>query len=166
MIFFDAPVDEVSSQLKTNFYEAKMIVQIIQYLQLIRLQNGTQLNPSDVGVITPYRAQIAMIKQQFEKGDSFSEKITVDTVERYQGGAKNIIILSLCTNQLDQVALLTSYSDDGVDRKLNVALTRARQQIIIIGNATILTQMPLYKTLIENACFIPEGAWNEASIFK
>ena len=166
MIFFDAPIDEVSSQLKTNFYEAQMIVQIIQYLKLIRLSNGATLKPTEIGVITPYRAQIAMIKQQFENEDSFAKEITVDTVERYQGGAKNIILISLCTNQVDQVAMLTSISDDGVDRKLNVALTRARQQIIIIGNANLLTQLPLYKRLIENACFIPEGTWNEAGILS
>ena len=74
---------------------------------------------------------------------------TIDTVERYQGGAREVVILSLCTNRFSQVQNMISLSDDGVDRKLNVALTRARKHLVIIGNEEILSSYPIYKELIE-----------------
>ena len=78
-----------------------------------------------------------------------SDKYTIDTVERYQGGAREVVILSLCTNRFSQVQNMISLSDDGVDRKLNVALTRARKHLVIIGNEEILSSYPIYKELIE-----------------
>jgi DNA replication ATP-dependent helicase Dna2 len=72
----------------------------------------------------------------------------VDTVERYQGGARDIIIISLCTNTLHQLNILSSLSDEGIDRKLNVALTRAREQLIILGNPELLAHSAIYRELI------------------
>ena len=75
--------------------------------------------------------------------------VTVDTVERYQGGARDIIILSTSVNFLFQMGSLISLSENGVDRKLNVAFTRAREQFILVGNENILVQNDLYKDLIK-----------------
>ena len=156
MLFIDTPVDTSNPKLKTNQHEASFILEIIQSLILIRQKNNLDFNPSEIGIITPFRAQIAMIRSVFSPQDEFLNNITIDTVERYQGGARNIIIISLCTNSLDKINTLTSYSDEGVDRKLNVALTRARDQIIILGNRQILDQLPLYKALIDySTVFIP-----------
>ena len=78
------------------------------------------------------------------------ELLTIDTVERYQGGARDIILISLCLNHPTQLFSLVSLSEDGVDRKLNVALTRARQHLVVIGNAEILAQNEIYKNLMES----------------
>jgi DNA replication ATP-dependent helicase Dna2 len=99
-------------------------------------------------VITPYRAQIAQIKSVLEEQGAPLEQLTIDTVERYQGGARDVIIISLCTNSLNQLAMLTSLSEEGVDRKLNVALTRARNHIVIIGNPDLLNRSDIYRALI------------------
>ena len=74
--------------------------------------------------------------------------MTIDTVERYQGGARDVIILSLCTNSLSQLDSLVSLSHEGVDRRLNVALTRARKHLVILGNQDILKTNPIYGKLI------------------
>ncbi len=74
--------------------------------------------------------------------------ISIDTVERYQGSARDIIILSLSQNTRRQIYSLSIPSDEGIDRKLNVALTRARKQIILIGNEKILNSMDIYRDLI------------------
>ena len=78
-----------------------------------------------------------------------TESLSIDTVERYQGGARDIIIISLCTNSVNQLTSLISVSDEGVDRKLNVALTRARKHLVIIGNPKILQTNSIYDSLIQ-----------------
>ncbi len=144
-IYIPSNVDALFSW-KTNSHEAAIILQLI-----IQLQEKGPYLPEEIGIITPYRAQIALIRKQLLSlpDQSYVSKIMVDTVERYQGGAKDLIILSLCTNRLDQMEQLVSLSEEGIDRKLNVALTRAREQIIIIGNKEILNTNPVYSDLIK-----------------
>lgn len=135
---------------KVNRHEARVVTRVVQYLTTWHSKRGVPINNKTIGVITPYRAQIAQIKDALLK-DGCQEPITVDTVERYQGGARDIIIISLCTNRLSQLDALISRSTEGVDRKLNVALTRAREQVIIIGNEEILRYDETYSALIEHA---------------
>ena len=72
----------------------------------------------------------------------------IDTVERFQGGAKDVIIISFCMNQINQLNRMISLSSEGIDRKLNVALTRAKEQLILVGNEKILSVNPVYRELI------------------
>ena len=83
------------------------------------------------------------------QNDISLDHLTIDTVERYQGGARDIIIISLCTNKVSQMDALVSLSEEGVDRKLNVALTRARKHLVILGNPHILNINSIYASLIE-----------------
>lgn len=149
-IYIDTPVDSYYSW-KTNTAEAETVRRLLQIIDESTLSNDKEIDESTVGVITPYRAQIAKIKYTMEDLDhALTDLITVDTVERYQGGARDIIIISLCTNRLSQLESLVSLSTEGVDRKLNVALTRAKEQIIILGNREILSDDATYKKLIES----------------
>ena len=96
-----------------------------------------------VGVIVPYRNQIAMIRKEIEKLNIPElENISIDTVERYQGSQRDVIIYSFTIQNYYQLDFLTSncFVEDGriIDRKLNVAITRARKQMIITGNPKIL----------------------------
>lgn len=130
---------------KVNAEEANRIVEILRGLQSIR----PDLDLAEIGIITPYRAQIATIRHALEEGGIEQQMITVDTVERYQGGAKDVIIISYCINALSQVhQLKESMTVDGVDRKLNVAMTRAREQIIFLANETLMREHPLYEALL------------------
>ena len=148
-LFFHTDRDIQSKNSKVNKFEANQVGDIIEKLIAIYDEQGVVLNPKSIGVITPYRAQIAQIQHIIQEKNLPLSMITVDTVERYQGGARDIIILSLCTNTASQVRSLVSLSTDGVDRKLNVALTRARQQIIVLGNATLLKDVGMYRKLME-----------------
>ena len=149
-IYIDTPVDSYYSW-KTNDLEAKLTKQLIEIYQAEFVHNDMPLTKGSLGVITPYRAQIAMIKEEIKDMDrDETNKITIDTVERYQGGARDVIIISLCTNKLSQLDSLVSLSTEGVDRKLNVALTRAKEQIIILGNREILSENPTYLALIDS----------------
>ena len=149
LLFLPTPID--GPPLKTNRHEAWMVVQLVKSIQRIYAATGRQLQAGSLGIITPYRAQIAEIKATLQKQELYDEQLyTIDTVERYQGGARDIIILSLCTNSIVQLESLVSLSEEGVDRKLNVALTRAREQVIILGNEELLQSDPVYRSLLEH----------------
>ncbi|MEE9437770.1 MAG: AAA domain-containing protein [Saprospiraceae bacterium] len=151
-IYIPTRVDDAFNW-KTNKHEAKKVMKVLDLLQKLYSENNETITNKTIGVITPYRAQIATIRQQLEiEFPDLSESITIDTVERYQGGARDIIILSLCTNRLSQLRSLVSLSHEGIDRKLNVAITRAREQMVILGNRKILAGNDTYTDLI-NAAF-------------
>jgi len=146
--FLPTEVDPSSVTQKTNQYEAQQIAQLIEGFQEVYRLHGRELTKKSIGIITPYRAQIAQIRTVLEAQEAPLHLLTIDTVERYQGGARDIILISLCTNSLSQLSALSSLSEEGVDRKLNVALTRARECVVVLGNEQILQQSEIYKELI------------------
>ena len=148
--YFDTPEDQ-DINWKTNIHEAQKCVDILKDLISLYEYNNMEMNTTSIGIITPYRAQIALIRKCMEVlPGRYSEIITVDTVERYQGGARDIIIISFCVNRISQLDSLVSLSQEGIDRKLNVTLTRAKEQIILIGNKNLLSKSQGHRTLIEH----------------
>jgi superfamily I DNA and/or RNA helicase len=107
-----------------------------------------------LGIITPYRSQIALIRKQLQrKGISALLDISVDTVERYQGSERDVIIYSFCVNHRYQLKFLPNLTEENgtlIDRKLNVALTRARKRMIVIGVPELLKENPIYHHFISS----------------
>ncbi|MBL7815423.1 MAG: AAA family ATPase [Saprospiraceae bacterium] len=149
VLFINSEPDLSNSFNKTNVHEAQLIGQMVKVFEKMYASKNQKLHPLSIGVITPYRAQIAQIQAVLRDLDFDIDKITIDTVERYQGGAREVILISLCTNQESQLASLVSLSEEGVDRKLNVALTRARKHLVVIGNKAILKKSTIYHEFIE-----------------
>ena len=116
---------------------------------------GTHFDPQKtVGVIVPYRNKIAAIRRETEKlGIPELEQVTIDTVERYQGSQRDVIIFDFSVEHRYQLDFLTAsrFSEDGqvIDRKLNVAITRARRQLILTGNPRILNADPVFRQLTD-----------------
>ena len=139
---------------KVNPSEAKIVARILARIH--RFYGPSFDANQTVGVIVPYRNQIAMIRKEIEKlGITGLEKISIDTVERYQGSQRDVIIYSFTIQHRYQLDFLTAncFEEDGhiIDRKLNVAITRARKQMIMTGCRSILEQDAVFKELIANS---------------
>ena len=145
LIFMPSASTLAETYLKTNQEEAMMTIDLIALWQ--KKIHEENLHWS-IGVITPFRAQIASITHLAYLRQVDLSMVTIDTVERYQGGARDIIIMSCAVNAQRTLSRITSVNTDGVDRKLNVAVTRARQQFILIGNEAILQTENAYASLI------------------
>lgn len=156
--------------------EARRVAAIVG--ALTRLYD-TELDEKKIGVITPWRAQVAAIRHELEQVDAYRDSrddIVVDTVERYQGSEREVIIISFSVNHLSQLARMVDLRRprndasvkpahqpkgvaklatmvgfgkrptargegiNSVDRKLNVALTRAKEQLIVLGRPDLLAQ--------------------------
>jgi superfamily I DNA and/or RNA helicase len=106
-----------------------------------------------IGVIVTYRHQITQIRREMAQlGLPQLENISIDTVERYQGSQRDVIIYSTGVQNEAELDFLTSncFEESGhtIDRKLNVAMTRARKQLIMIGNPDILRKNDIYAALL------------------
>ena len=153
MIFIPSkPCRQLNISEKVNTEEARIITDLLRRLHR---QLGNNFDPQkSVGVIVPYRNQIAMIRKEIEKlGIPELEEISIDTVERYQGSQRDIILYSFTIQSRYQLDFLTAntFYEDGqpIDRKLNVAITRARKQLILTGNEQTLRHNQLFAELID-----------------
>ena len=153
MIFIPSkPCRQLNISEKVNTEEAHIITDLLRRLYR---QLGNNFDPQkSVGVIVPYRNQIAMIRKEIEKlGIPELEEISIDTVERYQGSQRDIILYSFTIQSRYQLDFLTAntFYEDGqpIDRKLNVAITRARKQLILTGNEPTLRQNQIFAELID-----------------
>ena len=144
-IFVDTPIDDQLAH-KTNTHEADVVLKL-----LTLMYEKAQIDLSRVGVITPYRAQIALIDDMLSKSSLPTERITVDTVERYQGSARDYIVFSMCANGATKFSTSKNLSEIEIDKKFNVAITRAKECLMIIGNKNLLMQNALYRAWIEQA---------------
>jgi len=152
LIFFQSKADKKNHFGKSNIQEADLVVNIVEAVKKLYAFNDRPfIEKNTIGIISPFRNQIALIKQKLEEANIPNfEEITVDTVERYQGSQRDIIIFSFAINNPFQLNGIVNLNDDGtVDRKLNVALTRAKEQLILIGNDSFLSNNLIYYKLIE-----------------
>ena len=129
--FFVSTPESSTNSHKINHSEATIAAQIAAAIYRQSENFDTQ---HTLGIITPYRSQIALIRSELAKlSIPALNDITIDTVERYQGSERDVIIYSFCVNrswQLDQLCNLTEDNGHLIDRKLNVALTRARKHFL------------------------------------
>jgi len=115
-----------------NVHEARIIKSMVDKY----IEKGVQAEK--IGVITPYDAQRDLLQ------DLLPDSVEVNTIDGYQGRERDVIIISFVrSNDSKQLGFLTDL------RRLNVALTRARRKLIIVGNSETLSAHPTYARLIE-----------------
>ncbi|WP_315339373.1 ATP-binding protein [Hoylesella oralis] len=143
--------DESAVSDKTNKAEAEMIAATT--VAAYRLHARSFNVAHTIGIIVPYRNQIATVRNAIDRyGIKCLHDITIDTVERYQGSQRDIIIYGFTVSKRYQLDFLCNnvFEEDGavIDRKLNVAMTRAREHLILIGNALLLQDNRTFAQLI------------------
>ena len=170
-VFFPVSKANRLTSNKLNPEEATLVGKLIASWYRQKMDAGESVSlAEEVGIITPYRSQIAMIRKELQRlGMPDADRIVIDTVERFQGGQRNLMIYSCCMNAPYQLNFLSNtIEEEGrvIDRKLNVALTRARMQMFIVGNPAVLRRDPIYNQLLEylreiNGYFSPRRGYGD-----
>ena len=132
---------------RINKAEAELtLLTLAEYLTKIGKQRVLDEH-IDVGIISPYRAQVQYLKSLIKKYEFFKPYrriISVNTVDGFQGQERDVILISLVrSNDEGQIGFLKDL------RRMNVAMTRARMKLIILGNKDTMTKHPFYKKLCE-----------------
>ncbi len=134
---------------KISDAEARTVREIVAGL-LVR-----GISEHEIGIIAPYRAQVANLRRHLFSDDatigwqalSFDTPLSVDTVDRFQGGERPVIIMSFATTTTPEVeSQLRDHLTD--PNRLNVALTRAQRKLILVGNASALAKLPVFQRLL------------------
>ena len=132
---------------RINRMEAEMsVAQLKSYIIKIGKERFLE-EKIDVGLISPYKAQVQYLRQLIKKDAFFKpyrSSISVNTVDGFQGQERDVIFISLVrANEEGQIGFLNDL------RRMNVAITRARMKLIVLGNASTLTKHPFYRKLYE-----------------
>ena len=132
---------------RINKGEANLTLSLLQiYFQRVGKQRILN-DRIDVGIISPYRAQVQYLKRLIKKRaffKPFRHLISVNTVDGFQGQERDVILISLVrANDMGQIGFLRDL------RRMNVAITRARMKLIILGDAPTMTRHPFYRRLYD-----------------
>lgn len=132
---------------RINKAEARLTLEQLQtYITRIGKQRILE-ERIDFGVISPYKAQVQYLRQSIRRNPFFKpfhHLISINTVDGFQGQERDVIVISLVrANEEGQIGFLNDL------RRMNVAITRARMKLIILGDASTLTRHPFYKKLYE-----------------
>ena len=155
--FIDVPAPSaVEDSPHSNQAEARMVAHIVDAFRKLYAINSMPFRAeSEIGIIVPFRRQIAMVLSEMHRlGIEGCDDMTIDTVERYQGSQRNIIIYATTVTRSYEMELLSNTVEiEGaeVDRKLNVAMTRAKEQMFVVGCRTLLEKNALYRELIASS---------------
>lgn len=158
----DVPVQEPVIADKVNVAEAERIADLV--VSIYQKECACFDPLLTVGVIVPYRNQIAAVRNAIDarcvalglEGEAMRQQlhdITIDTVERYQGSQRDYILYGFTVQRPYQLNFLANntFEEDGmtIDRKLNVAMTRARKHLIMLGDVTVVSRNALFAQLID-----------------
>ena len=148
MVWVDSPSPEAfvgTNHGRINKEEAELtLTTLASYVEKIGRQRYIDEH-LDVAIITPYRLQAQYLRSLLKKNETLRpirKTISVNTVDGFQGQERDIVLISLVrSNEHGQIGFLNDL------RRMNVAMTRARMKLIIIGDATTLSHHPFYRKL-------------------
>ncbi len=150
IVFYPSEPEPAGSSAKSNRTEAQIAARLAA--DTFHLYGEAFDSAATLGIITPYRSQIALIRQEIAgMRIPALDEIMIDTVERFQGSERDVIIYSFCVNYPYQLKFLSNITEENgkiIDRKLNVALTRARKQLFVTGCERLLNLNPVYQKLL------------------
>jgi superfamily I DNA and/or RNA helicase len=136
-------VQNPETQSLTNPEEARLL-----WKRIVALSDSLQNRNVSIGLISPYRGQVGELLEQFEENKELLNsniKIEVQTIDSYQGQERDAIYVSLVrSNDRNEIGFLQDY------RRMNVAMTRARKKLVLIGDSATLGNDSFYKALIDH----------------
>jgi superfamily I DNA and/or RNA helicase len=151
--------DEKTEGFSTSNPEeaAFLFKHLTQFTTELQTQNPSGNLPR-IGIISPYRQQIELLKEQLQHSpllQIYGDRITVNTIDSFQGQERDVVYISMTRSNPDsKIGFLSDI------RRMNVAMTRARKKLVIIGDSATLSQTPFYAELIQYA--EEHGAWQSA----
>ncbi len=139
---------------KVNPQEAEIIAAMVSRICRLHPDMPQPEVARLIGIIVPYRNQISAVRSALSRHDvEGASDITIDTVERYQGSQRDYIIYGFTVSKPYQLRFLADnvFEEDGmlIDRKLNVAMTRARKHLVLVGNPAVLSGNPTFPLLMD-----------------
>ena len=150
LVFVNVPprADAPEPDGKASRTQARVVTKLIQALL------AAHVPPEQIGVIAPYRAQAAAIRQRLARTDISS--VTVDTVDRFQGGEREVILFSF-GGRVAQSPYRHGLDFLADPNRLNVALTRAQRKLILVGERQMLESVPLLHDLLAYCASLYDG---------
>jgi len=141
--------EEADGTSTVNTEEAAFVIKYVVRLAAILKTHYTPKDFPSIGIISPYKQQINILKEQLlhtPDTEPYRDKITVNTIDSFQGQERDIIYISLTrSNAEGEIGFLSDI------RRMNVAMTRARKKLIVVGDSATLSQFPFYEKFITHA---------------
>lgn len=135
------------STTRTNPEEARLTLNILKTYFRKTGKERILAERLDTGIISPYRGQVQLLRSMIGRDrffKPFRHLITVNTVDGFQGQERDIILVSMVrSNEDGQIGFLRDL------RRMNVAITRARMKLILVGDSRTLCRQPFYRRLHE-----------------
>ena len=153
MVFVDTAgcgFDEKAEGTSTsNSEEAAFVFKHLTQLAAALSTHYQPHNFPSIAVISPYRQQIQLLKEQLQHSTPlhvYGDKISVNTIDSFQGQERDIVYISMTrSNSESRIGFLSDI------RRMNVAMTRARKKLVVIGDSATLSQFPFYANFIAYA---------------
>lgn len=139
--------EEKNQETLSRFNKGEFFILREHFLKLIEDLKTKQLEPPSIGIISPYRAQIQHIEDEFKEEEQLEKYlpfVDINTIDAFQGQERDLIFISLVrSNEKAEIGFLSDY------RRMNVAMTRARKQLIVIGDSATIGGDRFYGDFLE-----------------
>ena len=142
--------EQVDSETKSSYNkeEANLLFRHFQ-IYLDRIQSSGKIDTvQNIGIISPYKAQVGLLKDQFDDvyraDENLMSKVAINTVDSFQGQERDIIYISLVrSNEKGGIGFLSD------TRRMNVAMTRAKKKLVIVGDSATIGQHEFYEKFLD-----------------
>ena len=139
--------EELNPETKSRFNKGEYFILREHFLQFATTLQKAELATPTIAIISPYRAQCMYIEEEWSTDDqlaSYLQHININTIDAFQGQERDVIYISLVrSNTKSEIGFLADF------RRMNVALTRARKQLIVVGDSATVGETPFYQDFIE-----------------
>ena len=148
ILFIHVEHDHEFEEHSPSVFNSVEIEEVVETLRQVKQAKPELLN-SEIGVISPYRLQVTKLRQKMkEEKDEAFDGILVDVTERFQGAEKAVIVLSIVRSQMDKTDIKCNLGFLTDPKRLNVAISRPRSLLVIVGNAKTLIVDRKFRQLV------------------